>query len=436
MGELYMAPIVALSIPLFWGMAHLGMALERKGINVPLWAHYYTWMYLMFVYLIGKSFTTMYLDILSPTSWLDPDVTRSFVHDRMIDDARFGENVTSAYSSWQNEASLEGNEHIRWLSISAPVWLIATFATCAYHTWLHVKQIALAKRLGKRGLIDAPLHHKTILILALPLFYGLMSCMSVSRVMQVVIDHVGQTSVHRFANFKQRSAFLLQMYESNFMVGDIYETYALVTFGHLIMTVLKDQFAKHNGAVQQTDLSMKLQASIEGLTVSGVQLFCGTCLIQGSYSLVVTSMGWMGLGDHWFGTDPDNLGYFQQPEMQSYTSAVFQGMGLVSSCAAISNIMTVEGAYEEFLGEFRSSVKFWGTKILVSLAFLQLLVLKLIPPFNTWKETRVHLLYSSLLCVECFAISLLHCIAWGAHETWYNVIDEDDSNKLTNGLLE
>jgi hypothetical protein len=412
------------------------MALARKGINVPLWAHYYTWMYLMFVSLIGKSFTTMYLDILSPTSWLDPDVTRSFVHDRMIDDARFGENVTSAYSSWQNEACLDGNEFTRWFSISAPLWLMATFSICAYHTWLHVRQIKHSKRWGKRGLIDAPLHHKTILILALPLFYGLMSCMSVRRVWQVIINHVGQTTVHRFSTFKQRSAFLLQMYESNFMVGDVYETYALVTFGQLIMTVLKGEFAKLSGEEEQTDLSLKLQTSIEGLTISGVQLFCGTCLIQGSYSLVVTSMGWMGLGDHWFGTDPDNLGYFQQPEMQSYTSALFQGMGLVSSCAAISNIMKVEGAYEEFLGEFRSSVKFWGTKILVSLAFLQLLVLKLIPPFNTWKETRVHLLYSSLLCVECFAISLLHCIAWGAHETWYNVIDEDDSNKLTNGLLE
>ena len=34
------------------------------------------------------------------------------------------------------------------------------------------------------------------------------------------------------------------MYETNFMVGDIYETIALVTFGNLVMGVLKKKIDK------------------------------------------------------------------------------------------------------------------------------------------------------------------------------------------------
>jgi len=418
MGELYMAPILACAIAVSWLIAKIGMSLEKRNINVPLGLHYYTWMYIMFVYLIFTAMKTMFFHVLGPTSWLDSAATDVWVKDLMTKD---GENVTAAFAAWKTEASLEGFEFVRWFSIVSPIWVIATFFVCIWHTYLHVKQIALLKDSGKRGLVDAPLHHSTILILMLPLFYGLMSFKSVIRMWQVVIDHVGDAStVHLFDSWEERKGFLEEMYEANFMVGDIYETYALVTFGSLIMRVLRTEFRKK---CQETNESFGLMEqmgdSIEAVTVSGVQLFAYTCLIQGIYTLVITTLAYLQIGDAYFSTDLKNPGKFQTKEMKEYTATLFQGMGLISSWAAISNIMTVEWTFEHFLGDFKSSLKFWGTKILVTLAFLQSIVLKILPPFNTWHPTRVALFYSSLLCFECFLISLLHCIAWGPDEPWY-----------------
>jgi len=417
MGELYMAPILAIAIAVCWLIAKMGMTLE-KHINVPLWLHYYTWMYIMFAYLIVTALKTMFMHILGPTSWLDSEATDAWVQERMKSD---GENVTAGFAAWKQEASLEGYEFVRWFSIISPIWVIATFAVCIWHTYLHVKQIAALKQRGLRGLVDAQLHHSTILILMLPLFYGLMSFKSVMRMWQVVIDHVGDTSVHLFDNWEERKGFLEEMYEANFMVGDIYETYALVTFGQLIMKVLRSQFRVNSKETNDDAALMEeMGDSIEAVTVSGVKLFAGTCLIQGVYTLVITTFAYMQIGDKYFSTSLKNPGLLQTKAMKAYTATLFQGMGLVSSWAAISNIMTVEWTFERFLGEFKSGLKFWGTKILVTLAFMQSIVLKILPPFSTWDPTRISLFYSSLLCFECFLIALLHCLAWSPDEPWYS----------------
>ena len=63
--------------------------------------------------------------------------------------------------------------------------------------------------------------------------------------------------------------------------------------------------------------------------------------------------------------------------------------------------------------------KFWGTKVLVSIAFIQSLVLYL-PPFNSWSPTKQNLFYASALSLECFIVALLHLASWGHTEHWYN----------------
>merc|ERR1712125_317011 len=63
--------------------------------------------------------------------------------------------------------------------------------------------------------------------------------------------------------------------------------------------------------------------------------------------------------------------------------------------------------------------KFWGTKILVSIAFLQSIAVSVLPPFSMWSEIRQNLFYSSLLCLQCFFVSVFHAFAWPASESWY-----------------
>eukprot|EP00929_Paragymnodinium_shiwhaense_P065186 TRINITY_DN32709_c0_g1_i1.p4 TRINITY_DN32709_c0_g1~~TRINITY_DN32709_c0_g1_i1.p4 ORF type:complete len:126 (+),score=20.45 TRINITY_DN32709_c0_g1_i1:1183-1560(+) len=79
--------------------------------------------------------------------------------------------------------------------------------------------------------------------------------------------------------------------------------------------------------------------------------------------------------------------------------------------------MQVETAFHNFLHTFKPFWKFWGTKCLVSMAFLQELIFYM-PPFSDLSKTKQHLMYASLLCHECFLVSLLHCYAWTVKEPW------------------
>merc|ERR1712087_1022018 len=72
------------------------------------------------------------------------------------------------------------------------------------------------------------------------------------------------------------------------------------------------------------------------------------------------------------------------------------------------------------MGKFGPFLKFWGTKILVSIAFLQTIVFMLpMPPFKDMSTVQMNLTYSTLICYECLLISLLHMYAWRSTEDWY-----------------
>merc|ERR1740138_1218177 len=86
-------------------------------------------------------------------------------------------------------------------------------------------------------------------------------------------------SVVRYTSYFERKDFLLEMYEANFMVGDIYETIALVTFGHLVMGVLKKkidrmkEFVKdategHDDQEQLKEYMEKMTKAMKTLTVA------------------------------------------------------------------------------------------------------------------------------------------------------------------------
>merc|ERR1712050_441500 len=98
----------------------------------------------------------------------------------------------------------------------------------------------------------------------------------------------------------------------------------------------------------------------------------------------------------------------------------FLGTGCVASTAAICNILQIERTFHYELLRFKPFWKFWGTKVLVSIAFLQSLLFMLpMPPFRYMSTVQANLTYSTLLCYECLAISLIHLYAWSAREQWY-----------------
>lgn len=472
----YDAPLVALSIAgieLFrliglWLEGRIpssacGLWLERKvlpagdlspfekitGKKFPLWLHWYTWYY-AFMFSLGFWAIVSSMSQLQSASWLEPNAVEAYANITLAADeaAEHAEFNQSSYVAWKEEASLEGYQMLRLFSLLSPLWLIGTFVVSVLHVRKHV---AAVQRSG--GLKDSPLRDKTLRILGLPMCYGLMSFKSVVRMWQLCVDAISEgdpNGFHYFTSYTSRREFVMEMYESNFMVGDIYEAYALAIFGHLLIEVLDRKFnlvdqegprsstadgpsnsqadqdeheEDSSNLVDQEDssntLAARRQKSMGSLTIAGIMLFFYTCTIQAVYNLTVTFMGFWGILDTYFSRDPVDHSVFQSEHMKESAKYFFLGAGFMASFAAIGNIMQVEDAFHDLLKEFAPAPKFWGTKILVSLAFLQSCALAVIPPFNEWSAVRANLLYASCLTLECFLISLSHLFAWSHEEKWY-----------------
>lgn len=428
----YQAPLVVAGIVAckLWRNFAVGN-FDSKGKTLPIYLHYFTWLYLILTGLFLCACKNMYFEVMAPdiSNWLDPDTTEKNVKAVMAHDKE-----TDVFTKWQDEASLRGFGPLIYFSLMSPLFVLGTLIVCIKHTAEHAQAVAakpggLSSRSGK-------LHDNAIFILALPCVYGLMSFKSVIRCWQITINHVGGAGASIFSGFEERKEFLDEMYEANFCVGDIYETLGLVAFGHLIMAVLETKVRQQmklesstpGGRSNRATLD-ELLRSMETVTVSGVKLFCASCMLQASYILVVTTIGFS-LADwnimpSYFSKTEGHLGLLQTPKTRSAVKIFFLGFGFAASSAAINNIMQIEGDFHGFLHGFSPSIKFWGTKVLVSLACLQSILLGIIPPFNSWQPLHVNLIYATMLCFECFLIAILHLKAWPCDEKWY---DEDETN--------
>jgi len=408
----YAAPLIAISIGLIEVLRKIGLYCEEWCINngksFPLVLHWYTWYYLLCFALSVMAMDDMVHQIMDVTDWLEPIATERYANLTLNKEHHL-------YAMWKAEASLEGYDWLRYLSFSTPFWLIGTFAVSVIHTYLHVKKLS-----DNGGLGNSKFRDKTLRILGLPMCYGLMSFKSVIRMWQVCVDHVGTLSTKHFVSYEARKEFVLQMYEANFMVGDIYEAYALAIFGGLVMEVLVKEISK-NAPIQQSqdDNIQKMKQSMGSLTVAGIMLFFWVCLLQATYTLVVTSLGLYNILPEYFSSDPHYHSVFQNEHTREKVHYFFYGGGFVASFAAIGNIILVESNFHEALHDFKPAPKFWGTKILVTIAFMQSIVLMVVPPMSYLSEVRRNLLYSTCLTIECFVIALMHLSAWNSDESWY-----------------
>lgn len=452
---MYQAPIVALLIAISAVWRQVGLKLELQGVKVPLFAHHYGFMYAMLTVLFIMGCQSMYYDVMEPTNWLDKDTTVAFVRNIMETNGELDDGVT--FNKWHDEANLSEFHGLKTFSMLCPLWVFLTMAVCIYHTHLHINKIRDNRQEGAKGrLVDCPQHDQTITVLILPVVYGLMSFKSTCRMWQVLINHIPVPMAHHnvsavaFDGYEERKSFLLEMYDANFMVGDIYETIALVTFGNLVMGVLKKKIDKmkdifaiktqeRNDSDELQSYITRLNDAMKTLTVAGVKLFAMSCLLQGTYTIIVTTMAFdfPTFKPELFSRDSASLGAFQQPDMKSMAHYFFLGAGFIASFAAIGNIMIIEEDFEELLEEFKPAYKFWGTKILVSLAFLQSILISVFLTPRGWSEIQSNLMYSSCLCLECLLIAIFHIKGWSAEEAWYDDYDlQDELSKTGAGDLE
>lgn len=374
---------------------HLAARLAEAAFAV---ANYYTPMYLVCAYLIWDEYSSSFA-LLRETGLLDPARLRAEFE---------GELDLPAW--WENEIGSmigEGWGLLRAFSLLSPAALALTFLVTVYNTCRHVRQLA---RCGG-GLNGNPGVDSTLMIIALPMIACMMAYRSVSRMWMICANSkVG--SLWGVEDFQGRRTWLARLavcqsyYTTNYMVSDVYESWALLHFANLALMVIAAERRKRGLAE-----SHRFYQSLTSLTNQGIYLFNLTCALEAAYYLLTTSA-------EAFFAGPAVLAFvIKVHSIREQVEYFFLGMGTIASSAAIGNVVTVEITFEELLEDFRPSAKFWSTKILVSIAFMQSLLLY-VPPLSYLSVTEKDLFYSSALCLECFGVSLLHLVAWVPGESW------------------
>jgi len=396
---MYTAPIVILGLIGLRTWRYVSLRWEKAGLILPRWAQYYTIQYVLLLALTVKAFLTMH-KVLAPSGWLDDEQTKIAIL------AAPGDLDMDV---WTEEGSLEGYPALKWLGLSTPFWLVGTFTVCIYHTYAQSKAC-------KGGLLAHPQRDETMTVLALPAVYCLMAFKALCHMWQIVVNY--SMGIHQNTSFARRVQFYLGMYDSNFMVADVYEALALLIFANLTLEIItrkvREQQSAHAHGSEEGEVQDEVLHIMTKQSVSGVFLFCAACVLQAFYNLTVTSLEYF---NH-------PIEFLSSPDMKNKAHYFFLGVGAVASAVAIQNILTVEHAFgEKFLALFSPSKKFWSAKVLVSLAFMQTLLL-FAPPFNMWSETKQNIFYSSLICIECFFISIFHLAAWHHSEEWYQEGEE------------
>lgn len=383
---MYTAPVVLGGLLFLRIWRSICLRWEKDGKILPRWAQYYSIQYVLLIALTVRAFMTM-SHVLGPSGWLDDEQTKEAIHNAP------GEIDMDV---WTEEGSLEGYPALKWLGLSTPFWLVGTFVVCMYHTYAQ-------SRACTGGLLNHPQRDETMTVLALPAVYCLMAFKALCHMWQIVVNY--SMGIHNNTSFARRVQFYLGMYDSNFMVADVYEALALLIFAKLTLEIITRKVQEHANSVARSSEEAHVQDEVLHImtkqTVSGITLFCVACGVQAFYNLSVTSLEYF---NH-------PIAFLSSPEMKNKAHYFFLGVGCVASAVAIQNILTVEHAFgEKFLSMFSPSKKFWSAKVLVSLAFMQTCLLFL-PPFSNWSETKQNIFYSSLICIECFFISLFHLAA-------------------------
>lgn len=131
--------------------------------------------YMLLFYAMVSCLVSAVLDVMMPSGWLEPEEVSNFVHSRME-----REHDTASLAEWMEEDSLGEYPYLRTVSMTCPMFMLATYVVCVYHTVQHLKKLMW----WRRGRPDEEhifeTHDRTLRILILPLL-GFFSLLSASK---------------------------------------------------------------------------------------------------------------------------------------------------------------------------------------------------------------------------------------------------------------
>jgi len=293
--------------------------------------------------------------------------------------------------------------------------------------WCHIfKHWLRIKNSEKVRLCDNILRDRSIQIMFLPVIYSIVAYNNVIRLMNLFTGSLDVCRTEWTLGFHEKKTYTLSLYESNLAMADFYEAVALyhftaLTTHHIKQTFLRERknmmkaadrdksiqrsFTQVEKQLEENDPVLRVTSVMSTLVTSGVMSFCFTCLLSFVHGLVlVFRIAFL----------KTNL------EDTSSVPSMLSGAGLVASTVAIGFVVNVEVAFHHELSAFKPSLKFWSTKVIVSIAFIQEAALGLLGmesimgPHHALSDLQIKLLYCSLLSYEVFAVTMLHVFAWPA----------------------
>jgi hypothetical protein len=306
-----------------------------------------------------------------------------------------------------------------------------TFCASAFQTFQHVEQIR------NESAVDR--HDKAVQIIVLPAVYSVMCMSAMTRVYTFLgtqpdpFSDQNEYELHR----------TLARGETCFWVGDLYESWALYQFGLLTLDVIKSnmKFQSQCGRDERERAAalalLGATPAVESLVWLGIWSFVICCVAEAGWALFLLTFS-----THLQAKDFDE-------SMGQFTMA-----GFLASAAAIYNVYIVETSYGPYLESFNPIWKFFTVKVLVTFAWVQKSVFKLLMSLNmmlpektqefcrkipvlgeimSFPKADFELFYASLLMTECLLVCICHYFAWSSKEEWYDKLDEfeekDESRK-------
>lgn len=250
-------------------------------------------------------------------------------------------------------------------------------------------------------------HDLSIQVVSLPLVYSLMSFKSVLRCYMVMTG--SQARVVDVESFHKAEDTLDQMYDANYAIAELYESWAIMCFCSLC--IWKVKMVSEESHWDRN--ARRLFKPLRSVTLIGVYSFVIVMGLEAIYKLLLSA------SKESFGYDICSGGFIGKTfcSFKSWQD----GAAFVVSSQALYNIVVFETSLERWLEQFEPKWKFVGAKILVSIAFLQTFILQLVlvDLLGILSVEQQKLAYSSLITIQCFPIALLHAKAWDHRADWY-----------------
>jgi len=271
-------------------------------------------------------------------------------------------------------------------------------------------------------------------VVAMPLVYGTLAFDSVVQLVRLITGEMYseakfEQAVEGTATWTRMAHLAHQRDEMNMEVADLYEAWALWCFGRLLIMRVRRKIRSEMPHLAQLtedadpedikDLEVLISPEkflfepLEATTGMGVKVFVFTYVLKSVYVLGITIVA----------GGPFYLNICEEVPGVCALLPHVEGAAFIASSIAIYNLIIFEHNFADILHteQFEPVLKFLAVKLLVTITFLQSVVMDVVlRQMLHYSVEQIRLCYTCALCFEVLPLSVLHLCGWRRRDgDWY-----------------